>query len=79
MEFGAWEEEFELMNTAMKLYEDKDGLIYAHLCNSIGCVEMEKACADAALPYMQKSLEIRQSCSLPIMKNLPIFSIIMAT
>jgi hypothetical protein len=58
MQFG--EEEFELMNTAMKLCEDKDGLIYAHLCKSISCVEMERAYADAALPYIQKSLEIRQ-------------------
>ena len=49
MEFRAWEEEFELMNTAIKLCEDKNGLMYAH---SIGCVEMEGAHVDAALPYM---------------------------
>lgn len=60
MESGSWSEEVELMDTALTVCEDKDSLIYAHLCNSYGCMESERSHVGVAIPLMLKSLEIRQ-------------------
>lgn len=56
MESGAWQEEIELMETAMDICDDKDGLIYAILANSRGEMECERAHCDEAYKYMSPSL-----------------------
>lgn len=60
MECGAWQENIELMATAMPLCADKEGLVYAHLANSLGCNEYERGHTEVASEYVRKSLEIRQ-------------------
>ena len=60
MESGAWSEELELMQTAMELCTDKEGLVYANLANSLGQTECERSHVDEAHKYMGKSLEIRK-------------------
>jgi len=60
MECGAWEEELELMRTALWLCKDKEGLIYANLANSLGEMECERGHIEEAHKYMDKSLEIRR-------------------
>ena len=60
MECGAWSENDELMNIAMPLCSDKEGLLYGNLANSRGCMETERGHAEQAYEYMEKSLEIRR-------------------
>ncbi|TGO07322.1 hypothetical protein BTUL_0292g00080 [Botrytis tulipae] len=60
MECGTWEEELELMKTAMRLCTDKEGLVYANLANTLGEMECERGHLEAAHEYMDKSLEIRR-------------------
>lgn len=60
MESGSWSEEVELMSTAMEVCEDKNGLLFAHLCNSYGCMESERAHTDVATPMMLRCLDIRK-------------------
>ena len=60
MESGAWPEELEMMQTAMQLCEDKEGLIYANLANSLGQMECERGHIAEAYKYMGASLQIRQ-------------------
>lgn len=60
MESGAWEEELELMRTAMALCEDRESLMFANLANSLAATEYERGHIEAAHVYMDKSLEIRQ-------------------
>ena len=60
MECGAWSEELELMRTAMELCEDKEGLVYANLANSLGLTECERSHVADAHEYMDESLRIRQ-------------------
>jgi tetratricopeptide (TPR) repeat protein len=60
MECGAWEEELELMRTALYICKDKEGLVYAALANSIGCTECERGHVQASHHYIDKSLEIRR-------------------
>ncbi|TAQ87148.1 hypothetical protein B7494_g4534 [Chlorociboria aeruginascens] len=59
-EVGSWSENLELMNTAFKVCEDKESLLYAHLCNSYGCMESERGLGEVAIPMMLKCLEIRE-------------------
>lgn len=60
MECGAWEEELELMRTAMEICEDKDGLTWANLANSLGCTETERGHVASAHAYIERTLQIRQ-------------------
>ena len=60
MEKGSWSEFMDLMATAELACKDKEGLVWAHLCNSAGCVEYERGNAARSYPYMNKSREIRQ-------------------
>ena len=61
MESGAWPEELVLMRTAMELCEDKEGLVYANLANSLGQMECERSHVGEAYGYMEKSLKIRRT------------------
>lgn len=59
MESGAWSEEIELMDVAMHLCEDKAGLVYANLANSLGCCEYERGHVETSREHIQRSLDIR--------------------
>ncbi|KAJ5729079.1 Tetratricopeptide-like helical [Penicillium malachiteum] len=59
LEAGAWSEEIELMQTAFEVCEDKDGLEYAHLCNTHSCVQVERGKADEASRLLNKAIQIR--------------------
>lgn len=61
MESGAWSEEIELMHTAMEICEDKEGLVYANLANSLGCMECERGHIADAYTYTSAGLRIRQN------------------
>ncbi|KAL8966936.1 MAG: hypothetical protein Q9183_003146 [Haloplaca sp. 2 TL-2023] len=61
MECGAWAEELDLMRTALDLSEDKEGLVYANLANSLGQMECERSHVKEAYEYMEKSLHIRKA------------------
>ncbi len=60
MEKGSWAECMDLIATAELVCEDKEGLIWAHLCNTAGIVEYERGNAERSYPYMNKSREIRE-------------------
>jgi tetratricopeptide (TPR) repeat protein len=60
MEIGSWDEFFTLTNIALDFCEDKESLLYADLCNTVGQVECERGRAHAARPYLVKSRSIRE-------------------
>ncbi|KAL8902975.1 MAG: hypothetical protein Q9207_004248 [Kuettlingeria erythrocarpa] len=65
MECGAWSEELDLMRTALELCEDKEGLVYANLANSLGSMECERGHVEEAYKYANKSLQIRKALLPP--------------
>ncbi|KAM0801935.1 hypothetical protein BDR22DRAFT_146042 [Usnea florida] len=60
MEKGLWGECMELIATAELVCEDKEGLVWAHICNTAGIVEYERGNVARSYPYMNKSREIRE-------------------
>ena len=61
MESGAWNEGVELMETAMPLCHDKEGLVYANLANSLGCIECERGHVATSNELTGTGLRIRQN------------------
>ena len=59
LESGAWSEEIELMKTAFEVCKDKNGLDYAHLCNTHACVQVERGKAYEAISLIDKAIAIR--------------------
>ncbi|KAF2759935.1 hypothetical protein EJ05DRAFT_315515 [Pseudovirgaria hyperparasitica] len=66
LEEGMWSEEIELMQTALHVCEDKSGLEYAHLCNTYGHLEVERANASKGLEYLETSRKIRETLLDPM-------------
>ena len=60
MEKGLWGECMDLIATAELVCEDKEGLVWAHLCNTAGIVEYERGNVARSYPYMNKSRAIRE-------------------
>lgn len=60
MECGAWCEKLDLMQTVMEVCNDKEGLIYANLADSLGQMESERSHVNEAYKDMSKRLEIRE-------------------
>jgi tetratricopeptide (TPR) repeat protein len=60
MERGSWSEFEDLFATADLVCDDKEGLTWAHLCNTAGCVEYERGNAPRSRPWMETSLAIRK-------------------
>jgi tetratricopeptide (TPR) repeat protein len=65
MERGSWAEFMDLFATAELVCEDKESLIWGHLCNTAGCVEYERGNAAKSEPYMNTSLRIREKLLSP--------------
>jgi tetratricopeptide (TPR) repeat protein len=61
MEIGSWDEFFTVTNIALHACEDKESLLYADLCNTVGQVECERGRAQAARPYLEISRNIREN------------------
>ena len=60
LESGAWSEEIELMKTAWDVCEDKQGLDFAHLCNTHSCIETERGNTEKSLAMLDTAIEIRR-------------------
>jgi tetratricopeptide (TPR) repeat protein len=60
LESGAWSEEIELMKAAWDICDDKQGLDFAHLCNTHGCIETERGNTDKSLGYLDTAIGIRR-------------------
>jgi hypothetical protein len=60
MEIGSGDEFFTVTNIALEVCEDKESLLYAELCNTVGQVECERDRAHAARPYLVKSRIIQE-------------------
>lgn len=59
-ETGAWSEVIELMDVAFESCEDKESLDYAHLCNTWGCLQVERGRAQEAKKVLEDCLDIRR-------------------
>lgn len=53
------------MRTAEIVCYDKNGLTWAHLCNTAGCIEYERGHPAQAKPYMEISRAIREKLLPP--------------
>ncbi|WEW60104.1 hypothetical protein PRK78_005589 [Emydomyces testavorans] len=61
LEIGSWSDFSDLIQTALDTCEEKDSILYAHLCCSAAVVHMEKAHTAKARPYFEKCLQIRKA------------------
>lgn len=60
IETGEWDIFWEVVNVAFETCEEKESLLYAHLCNSAGLVETERVRMDEAIKYVDRCRKLRE-------------------
>ncbi|KAI9772628.1 MAG: hypothetical protein M1840_000222 [Geoglossum simile] len=64
VETGSWPEHDSMIEVAEAISEDKEGPLYAQICNTAGVVEMERGHVAKAYPLILKARSMREK-SLP--------------
>lgn len=70
MEIGPWDEFFVVTDVSLPLCEDKESLVYADLCNTVGQIECERGHARAARPHLENSRRVREEKLSPESEDL---------